>query len=87
MSDITETAVYIKDAAGNFLYVNDVFAKLLFRSSAAEVVGRACADFFSPEAAKVLREEEDEILSSGVPRDFERKISDSEGRKFVYVFR
>lgn len=86
MSNITETAVYIKDAAGNFLYVNDVFAKLLFRNSATEVIGRACADFFPPESAQVLREEEDEILNSGVPRDFERKMSDSEGRKFVYVF-
>ena len=86
MSNIIETAVCIKDAEGNFLYANDVFARLLFRERAAEVIGHACDEFFPPDSARVLREEEDQILSSGVPRDFERKLTDSEGRKSVYVF-
>ena len=87
MSRIDDTAVALKNSAGNFLFANEVFARLLGRRDASEVVGYSNGDLFDKEAAEVFDAEDAEVIASGIPCEAEREVSDSEGRRFAYVFR
>lgn len=86
MSRISETAFAVKESTGKIVYANDAYARLLYHSSAAEVVGHLISEFFSPASAKVLLDEESAIMSSGMARSFEREMPDSQGRKYIYAF-
>lgn len=87
MGSIEEAAVSVKDIAGNYLYANDAFARAFGLSGAFEVVGNFNDSLFDPKTAVAMDAEDAAILASGRPREFEREVSDSEGRRFVYRFR
>lgn len=87
MGKVEEIAVAFKDSAGTYLYANDVFAVLMGRSAASEVIGGSNSSLFAQEIAEALDQEDAEIIEAGEAREVEREVSDSEGRKFVYLFR
>lgn len=87
MSTNSETAAAIRDSAGDYLYANDAFARLMGCSGAIEMIGRSNSSLFAPELAAELDREDEEALAAGEPRETSRELSDSEGRRFVYRFR
>lgn len=87
MGKINDTAVFLKDAVGSYLHANDAFARLMGISGAFEMIGRSNSSLFAPELAAELDREDEETLAAGEPRETERELSDSEGRRFVYRFR
>ena len=58
-------AVYFKDAQGRFLRVNKAQAERLRLENPKEAVGKTDFDFFEKENARVVREEELEVIRSG----------------------
>lgn len=60
--------VYFKDRDSRFILVSEFMAFLHGFKSAEEMIGKSDTDLFSPEHAKLARQEELEILETGVPR-------------------
>ncbi|MGC8763753.1 MAG: PAS domain S-box protein [Acidobacteriota bacterium] len=57
--------VFIRDAEGRYLYVNEAWERLTGRK-ASEVVGRTLEEIFTPEEAAALREEDRKTLEGEV---------------------
>jgi PAS domain S-box-containing protein len=57
--------IYFKDLEGRFTRVNAAKARALQLPGPREAIGRAEADFVSPEAAHALRDEERAVLADG----------------------
>jgi PAS domain S-box-containing protein len=60
----TTDAVFVKDARGRYLMINDAGASLMGRS-VGEVVGRDDSELFSPETAAPIMEADRRVLASG----------------------
>ena len=77
-----QTAVFIKDEAGRYVFCNEAFARLLRLGSTGEVIGRKSADLLNREFAAVLQEDDAEVagLAGGV---VERRITTPAGRAYT----
>lgn len=64
VTDQLETAVYVKDREGRYLYVNPVGCTLL-RRPPEEVIGRYDIDFFPPGVVALLRRDDLEVMQQG----------------------
>ncbi len=59
--------VYLKDRDRRFLLVNDLVVRALNARSMDEVIGKRDEDFIPPDLAKRFADEEEEIMSTGIP--------------------
>ncbi|MFP5223064.1 MAG: PAS domain S-box protein [Acidobacteriota bacterium] len=74
----TTDAIYVKDAQGRYLMVNQETARLLGRP-ADQILGFKDSDMFPPEQALALRENDQAILQADAPRTFEENLTTSDG--------
>ncbi|WP_161947629.1 hybrid sensor histidine kinase/response regulator [Malonomonas rubra] len=65
--------IFVKNTAGEYVECNKAFAQQLGVSE-KDVIGKTDQDFFSEEVVEKLRQEEQEILSSGKPVDKEERV-------------
>jgi PAS domain S-box-containing protein len=65
--DLLPDCIYLKDPDCRFLLANDAVAQVMGASSAAELIGRTDADYYPPELAASLREDELRVFRSGQP--------------------
>ena len=79
---LTQTAVFIKDAAGRYIFCNEAFARLIRAGSTDEVTGRKTSDLLNRDSAAVLQEDDAEVasLDGGV---IERRITTTSGRAYT----
>ena len=87
MYNLNDTAVFVKDAEGVLVYLNDAFAHLLRRPDSGELVGKRSTEFFPADIGDVLRQEDADVLSTGRPRVAERKLACHDGKSRLFVFR
>ncbi len=81
--DGTSDMVFVKDAEGRYLLVNEPAAAFLHRSK-EEIVGNTVGDVMTPEDATITRKNDLEVLESGRPskREF-RGIDPETGKPYV----
>ncbi|HSQ57527.1 MAG TPA: PAS domain-containing protein, partial [Gemmata sp.] len=75
--------VYVKDPWGRYLLVNARF-EALFGVSREKVEGKTDHDLFSSESAMALRTNDLEVLTSGLPQEFEEVVWQKDG-KHTYI--
>ena len=74
-------AVYFKDTESRFIRINRTLASWYGLKEPSDAIGKADADFFSPEFAKSSVEAEQEIMKTGLPAaDIEEKLVWPDGR-------
>lgn len=76
--DNTPSVIYVKDADGRYKLVNRAYEELLSRPR-AEMIGRQDTDFFPPETASQLRENDLLLLGSGEPGEFDECVQLPDG--------
>lgn len=59
--------IYFKDVQGRFLLINHAQARYFKLTDPAEALGKTDFDFFSDEHARQAREDEQAVMTSGVP--------------------
>lgn len=64
---VSELAVAVKDAMGRILFANRAYVRAAGRKTASDVLGRAAAELFPLETARVADELEREVLETGRP--------------------
>ena len=69
----TPDAIFAKDLQGRFLLVNSMSAKIMGRS-AAEILNKDDRDMFSPEVARILRETDRQIMTTGETQIIEEVV-------------
>jgi diguanylate cyclase (GGDEF)-like protein/PAS domain S-box-containing protein len=78
--DVVPDYLWIKDVEGRFLVVNRALAADNGFARAADMIGRSDADIHSPEAARVFRASELEIVATGRPMvNFAERVVDRNG--------
>lgn len=87
MGNLSEAAVFVKDAQGVLVFANDAFARLLRRANARELLGKRSTDFFPAEAAEMLRQEDAEVLAKGETHAVRRKLACRDGKSHLFIFR
>lgn len=76
--DNTPAVAFIKDAEGRQLYHNAVWARM-FDLHGEAAIGRNEAEFFPPEVAASLRENDRAVLSGGRPMEFWERVPTADG--------
>lgn len=76
--DNTPAVVFLKDAEGRYLFVNQRFAQLAGRSH-EEITGKKGVDLFQEELASKARQNDQQVLESGKPMEFEETIMHPDG--------
>jgi PAS domain S-box-containing protein len=72
--DNSATLIFIKDAAGRFQFVNHQFERL-FNITNEQIQGKTDRDLFPPEIADAVRQNDLQVLSSGIPLEIEETIA------------
>lgn len=65
--DSSPLIIFYKDKEGRFIRVNRVFARAL-QMSEEDFVGKTVFDLYSPEIAKRMTDDDQEVLHSGLPK-------------------
>ena len=76
--DHAPAAVYLKNAAGQYLMVNQEFLSI-FALAREEVVGRFEEDVHPPEVAAAIRENDRELIERGTPVRFNETVRHHDG--------
>lgn len=79
----TSEAIYIKDAAGTYQFINDVGAAVFDREPAA-VVGQNDVDLFEPESVASIREDDQAVMDARVGTTLER-VRHVDGREYIFI--
>ena len=66
----TPDAIFIKDLAGRYVLVNDAFARFIGKSW-ADIIGKHDLELYDKETAERFIESDQQVLQSGVARQFE----------------
>jgi PAS domain S-box-containing protein len=83
--DTLDIAIYSKDREGRYTYANRMVCEL-FGAPLAEIVGKDDTAFFDLEASSELRENDVEVMESGVSvTRTERDIIKETGEERVYL--
>jgi len=82
--DVTDDAVFAKDADGRFLYVNPACARLL-GARAQTIVGTTDARWFGSDAGARLREVDRRIMEGRTALHFEEELSLPSGEPAVFA--
>ncbi len=78
--DHTPDAIYFKDMEGRYLKVSKSLADMI-GTDPDHVVGKTDYDFFPEEQAKRMTEEDKKVIQTGVPINYEKKISPKKGEE------
>lgn len=87
MNNFNDTAVFVKDTGGALVYANDAFAHLLRRPDASGLLGKRTTEFFPGDVGAQLRQEDADVLASGIPRVVDRKLACGDGKSRMFAFR
>jgi PAS domain S-box-containing protein len=71
-------AVYLKDAEGHILFLNEYFEKL-FQRRADECLGKTDFDLFPADVAQQFREADQQVLAEGKPVDSIEQVPQEDG--------
>ncbi|MFN8453495.1 MAG: GAF domain-containing protein [Anaerolineae bacterium] len=77
--DNTAASIYVLDAQGRFLLINNAFAHL-FNLDKKEVIGKTDYDIFSQDTAENYQNSDLEILKAGAPVQVEEYVSREDGQ-------
>ena len=83
VTDGTTEAIYVKDAAGKYLFINPAGAALLGRT-VTDVIAKDDREFFTPDTAAEIIEADCRIMARGVVSTFE-EIGTSAGITRIYL--
>lgn len=81
--DNAPAVIYIKDAEGKLILINKRCEEL-FHLENEQVQGKTDYDFFPKEIADAWRENDREVLRTGIPRQFEERVT-QEGSVRTYL--
>jgi diguanylate cyclase (GGDEF)-like protein/PAS domain S-box-containing protein len=70
----------VKDTEGRFLIANDATAKLMQASDAAGLIGKTDADFYPPDVASRVTDDEHTAITRRTPTQIEQKVVHSNGK-------
>jgi PAS domain S-box-containing protein len=76
--DATTAVIYLKDAAGRYLFVNRQF-ETVFGLPREAVIGKADEEVLPPDVAPTLRSHDLDVLQARAPRELEEVIPSSDG--------
>ena len=76
--DNSATAIFLKDRQGRYVLVNR-HCEGLFHAKQGQIVGKTDYEFFPPEAAARLQENDRKVLAEEVPLTFEESVPDEDG--------
>ncbi len=76
--DATTAVIYLKDAAGRYLFVNGRFEKV-FGLRAERILGKADEELLPGAVAQTLRSDDLKVLQSGAPQELEETLPGSDG--------
>jgi two-component system cell cycle sensor histidine kinase/response regulator CckA len=83
--DNTPAAIFLKDADGRYLAVNQAFERL-HGASAAELVGKLDREALAPEVAERMRIDDLRVMSDGEPIELQEEVTHGETtRTFMTV--
>lgn len=83
--DNTMALAYLKDRNGQYLFVNRRMAEMI-GEPAESLIGKNDMQVFSPELAKVYRQNDLQVLDSGLPQEFEEVVASKDGdRVFISI--
>lgn len=77
----TDDAVYLKDAAGRYLFANSAVARFVGKPL-ADIIGRDDAELFPTEEAHALMDHDRWVMSQGAPQTFEELLTTPEGGRY-----
>ncbi|MDB5528656.1 MAG: domain S-box/diguanylate cyclase protein [Devosia sp.] len=69
----------VKDREGRFIAANPATAALMHAESAADLIGKTDADFYAPPVASRFRQDELEVMASGVMTKIDQKVPNLDG--------
>ena len=78
--DSAKAVIYLKDAEGRFLMVNDHSAKMA-GTTKENMIGKTDYDFYSKEDSDMFRKMDLSVTETGNPKVFELKVKTAEGEK------
>ena len=76
--DSAQAVIYMKDAEGRFLMVNDHSAELA-GTTKEEMIGKTDYDFYSKENSDMFREMDLSVTAAGKPKVFKFNVQTAEG--------
>lgn len=74
VADGTTDAVFVKDRAGRYLFLNEATARFVGKP-VAEVLGRDDTELFDPDSARVVLERDLRIMATGVTETEEEQLT------------
>src|SRR5262249_57218104 len=83
--DHSTALIFIKDLEGRYLWINHRY-EVLFGVRESEVIGKIDYDIHARETADALRANNQEVIASNWPLQFEERVVTAEGaRHFIVV--
>ncbi|MDP3682514.1 MAG: PAS domain S-box protein, partial [Ignavibacteria bacterium] len=79
--------VWLKNAEGRFLAVNNAFALSCGKQSAEEVLGKTDNDLWPPELAEKYRKDDEQVMQNAKPISIEELIIDKGEEKWFETFK
>jgi PAS domain S-box-containing protein len=76
--------IFMKDCAGSYVYCNDIFVADVGLTK-DEIIGKTDFDLFRPEMAERYRQADLQVISSGLPQEFEYQFEKNGREYFVLV--
>lgn len=70
--------VFVKDRAGRYLFTNRMFEQR-FRLSHRQAIGQTDAELFAPDQAAAFQSNDEKVLRSGMPMEFEESARYDDG--------
>jgi PAS domain S-box-containing protein len=81
--DYSPALISVKDTQRRYMLANRQFLSLLCREQ-HEVLGKTAADLYPPEIADAIAQQEQQVLDSGGPIEFEEVLT-FQGREYTYI--
>jgi diguanylate cyclase (GGDEF)-like protein/PAS domain S-box-containing protein len=69
----------VKDRDGRFIAANPATAELMHADSVADLIGKTDADFYAPPVATRFRQDELDVMASGLMTKIDQKLPDLDG--------
>lgn len=82
----TSDAIYVKDLAGRYRFINSAGARVFARTP-AEVVGRTDAELMEAASARAIRRTDEAILSTGALQMYDDEITGPAGRMVFFTIK
>ena len=82
--DSTTDTIFVKDTQSRYLLINSNATKVIGKSK-LEIIGKNDAEFFPPEIAARLVENDQQIITSGRQETIEEIVKDSDGNVLTFL--